>query len=129
MLPSMPPRVQRSGWPPCRIGRNSTDCGGLVHPVMAKKCIVKHWDEIGIEHSLTINAESLYEAAVIGIARLCPSDLGGRDAFNHSVRVEIHEEPTVHCVDVKKLEAWLRKPGRSPMEEIRKNELRKLLPK
>jgi len=44
---------------------------------MTRKCIVKHWDELGIEHSITVQAESLYEAAVIGIARLCRSDGGG----------------------------------------------------
>ena len=96
---------------------------------MTRKCVVKHWDEIGIEHSITVNAESLYEAAVIGIARLCPSDLGGTDAFQGTIRVEIHEEPTVHCVSVKKLESWLRSRGKTPAEQAKKSGLRKLLPK
>ncbi|HMI49903.1 MAG TPA: hypothetical protein VK525_00230 [Candidatus Saccharimonadales bacterium] len=95
---------------------------------MTRKCVVKHWDRSGIEHSITIQAESLYEAAVVGIARLRPANLGGANAFAHTVRVEIHEEPTVHCVDVKKLESWLRSPGKTPAEQARKNELRKLLP-
>jgi hypothetical protein len=40
--------------------------------------------------------------------------------------VEVWEEPTRRCIEVKKLLRWLKAPGKFPPEEQRKAKLRKL---
>jgi len=66
-------------------------------------CIVKIVDDHGVEHSVRIRAESVYEAAIRGLAKLkrhgCESD-GSTIGW---VTVEIHEEPTVHRIQVRKM--------------------------
>jgi hypothetical protein len=91
-----------------------------------KSCVVKLVDDHGVEHSVKVPAESVYEAALKGLNRLerigWESD-GSRITW---VTVEVWEEPTVHRVNVAKMLAWLKQPGRSPLDETRKERLRKI---
>jgi len=43
------------------------------------------------------------------------------------VEVEIHQEPTRHVVDVRKLLKWVKDETARPRQETRKEKLRKLL--
>ena len=90
-------------------------------------CVVKIVDEHSVEHSVRVKAESVYEAAIIGLTKL---ERVGWEASGETIgwiAVEIHEEPTIHKVHVGKMLSWVKSPGRVPRDEIRKQKLRALL--
>jgi len=94
-----------------------------------RDCVVKLVDDHGVEHSVRVRAESVYEAALKGLRKLervgweCD---GSRIGW---VVVEIYEEPTVHRVHVGKMLGWIKTSGRTPRDETRKTKLRMLLEK
>ena len=81
-----------------------------------RDCVVKLVDDHGVEHSVKVRAESVYEAAWESDW----SQIG-------SVLVEVWEEPTRHWVNVAKMLQWLKGYGRSPGDETRKEKLRTLI--
>jgi hypothetical protein len=92
------------------------------------KCIVRLKDSHDTEHSVTVYAESLYEAVVRGLNRL--GDVGWESDTNETIKqveVEIHQEPTRHIVDVPKLLKWVEQNSMYPGQETRKEKLRELL--
>jgi len=95
-----------------------------------RECVVRVCDAQGVEHRVKLRAESVYEAALRGLERLQRSDWSCEDVLESGlVTVEVWEEPTVHCLELKKLKQWLREPGKFPPEEARKKKLRDLLKK
>ena len=87
-----------------------------------QKCVVKLTDE----HSVEVRAESVYEAALLGLNRLQRVGWESDGSTVGSVMVEVWEEPTRRCVDVEKLLSWLKVPGKFPVDEQRKAKLRLL---
>jgi hypothetical protein len=84
----------------------------------------------GVEHSVEVTAESLYEAVARGLAAF----RGGewvRDIGHHLITVTIVvKQPEVeHKVRIRDFEAWLESNGRSPAEMALKSRLRELLGK
>jgi len=94
------------------------------------KCVVRLKDSHDTEHSVTVYAESLYEAVVRGLNQL--GSVGWESDSNETIKrveVEIHQEPTRHIVDVPKLLKWVEQNSMYPGQETRKEKLRKLLGK
>jgi hypothetical protein len=89
-------------------------------------CVVKLTDDHGVEHRVKVRAESVYEAALLGLKRLERVGWESDGSTIGSVIVEVWEEPTRHVVQVKKLLSWLKVPGKFPPEEQRKAKLRVL---
>jgi len=89
-------------------------------------CIVKLNDAHGVQHRVKVRAESVYEAALLGLSRLERVGWESDGSQIAHVMVEVWEEPTRHYVDVKKLLSWLKAPGKFPPQEQRKAKLRKL---
>jgi hypothetical protein len=94
-----------------------------------RECVVRVCDAQGVEHRVKIRAESVYEAALLGLERLQQADWSCSDVLENDglVTVEVWEEPTIHCLQVKKLKQWLNEPGRMPPDEAKKKKLRDLL--
>jgi hypothetical protein len=92
-----------------------------------RDCVVKLVDDHGVEHSVRVRAESVYEAALRGLQRL--ERVGWESSGEQIgwVTVEVWEEPTHHRVHVGKMLGWLKSSGRTPRDEIRKGQLRRLL--
>jgi hypothetical protein len=93
----------------------------------ARDCVVKLVDDHGVEHSVRVRAESVYEAALKGLRKLEKVGWEGDGSTIGWVVVEIHEEPTVHRVHVEKMLGWIKSSGRTPRDETRKGKLRALL--
>jgi hypothetical protein len=94
------------------------------------KCVVRLKDAHDTEHSVVVYAETLYEAAILGLRRLEHDGWeSNTDETIKQVEVEIHQEPTRHIVDVPKLLKWVRdtEMSMSPAQDFRKEKLRKLL--
>jgi hypothetical protein len=91
-------------------------------------CLVSFTDSEGIEHSVRVPAESLYEAAVEAIAAfrrgvLAEMPLGPSTRL--TIRVKAPEEE--HTVTIAKVLSWLDGVATSPSEKLKKNRLRERL--
>lgn len=89
--------------------------------MQTRKCIVKMFDSDGVEHTVEVQAESVYEAALRGFERFDRLSLAKDDM---SLTVEIHEEPTVHRLKANIVFGWLKSNAKSPSEQVRKQRLR-----
>jgi hypothetical protein len=98
--------------------------------VAVRSCTVSFRGVSGIRHSVDLDAESVYDAAIRGLALL------RRDGWVDSVgsatelEVEVSREPvTRHSVSVQQLQRWCDAIAASPAETIRKAKLKQLLTK
>ncbi len=96
--------------------------------VPSRSCLVSFTDPEGIEHSVRVPAESLYEAAVEAIAAfrrsvLAEMPLGPATRF--TIRVMAPEEQ--HTLTIAKVLSWLDGATASPSEKLKKNRLRERL--
>ena len=95
---------------------------------MARLCKVSFTDGAQMTHTVTVPAPARYEAAGLGIAEFQKSGLAVA-GVNPSTRLRITVEPpsTTHEISVAKLHAWLNTNGRSPREQAKKADLRRLI--
>jgi hypothetical protein len=91
-----------------------------------KVCRVSFKDLDGTEHAVEVEAESLYEAVGLAIARFRKSphieNEPGREFL-----VEPREPSTQHRVGRKQFDDWLSKPGGSPKDVYLRGRLLELL--
>lgn len=78
-------------------------------------CIVSFVDLDGVRHSVELQAEGLYEAAILGLAAFRKSDLnpGGLTELEVEVRSSIK-----HTLTVNKTQEWLQRGVRTPKEAV-----------
>jgi len=94
-----------------------------------RDCVVKLVDDHGVEHSVRVRAESVYEAALKGLQKLERIGWESDGSQIGWVVGEIYEQPTVHRVHVGNMLEWIKSHGRTPRDETRKSKLRMLLEK
>lgn len=92
-----------------------------------RTCAVSFVDIRGIRHVAEGQAESLYEAAILGM-RVFKGDpwidhVGPSTVFD----VEIHEPVTKHAISVQQIERWLGGATTSPNEASKKAKLKMLM--
>jgi hypothetical protein len=87
-------------------------------------CIISFLDLDGVRHSVEVQAEGLYEAAILGLAAFKKHDFqpGGLTQLEVEVRSSI-----THAITVKKAHDWLKRGVRTPKEAVLKERLRALL--
>jgi hypothetical protein len=93
-----------------------------------RTCLVSFVDSEGIEHSIRVPAESLYEAAVEAMAafrRGAFAEMTFGSATQLRIRVKAPEEE--HTVTVGRVLSWLEGGARSPSELVKKNRLKERL--
>jgi hypothetical protein len=96
--------------------------------VPSRSCLVSFTDAEGIEHSVRVPAESLYEAAVEAIAAFRRSVLAEMPlgpATRLTISVVAPEEE--HTVTIAKVLSRLDGAAANPSEKLRKNRLRERL--
>ena len=96
--------------------------------VPSRSCRVSFTDSEGIEHSVRVPAESLYEAAVEAMAvfrRSVLAEMPLGPATRLTIRVKAPEEE--HTVTIAKVLSWLDGVTTSPSEKLKKNRLRERL--
>ena len=76
-----------------------------------RDCVVKLIDDHGVEHSVKVRAESVYEAALKGLRKLSAVGWESDGSTIASVLVEVWEEPTYHRVNVLKMLDWVKCSG------------------
>ncbi len=95
-----------------------------------RSCLVSLTDGEGIENSIRVPAESLYEAAIEAMAafrRGAFAEMTFGSATQLRIRVRAPEEE--HTVSVSKVLSWLDGASRSPNEQAKKNRLKERLRK
>lgn len=96
--------------------------------VPIRSCHVSFMDSEGIEHSVCVPPESLYEAAIEAMAAFKQSVLAEvslAPGTRLTIRVKAPEEE--HTVTITKVLSWLDGVTTSPSEKLKKNRLRERL--
>ena len=106
------------------MAKNRRSC--YHRPVADKLCAVSFKDARGIRHTIEVQADSLYEAAVLGIKALRANawieHLGPATVLD----IEVREPVARHALSVQQLERWLDAAPASPNESVKKAKLKNL---
>jgi len=92
-----------------------------------KTCNVTITDAAGVRHTAEVTAESLFEAAAMGLAALKKDGWTGTIGPAARLEVEVREAVVRHTLTVPQIERWLQGATTSPNERVRKDRLRALL--
>lgn len=88
------------------------------------RCTVSYVDTEGLRHTVEVEAESLYEAAVLALKVF--KQHGCEPGALSTLEVEI-QTAIKHTVTPKKIHSWLNGGARTPKEAANKERLRALL--
>ena len=90
-------------------------------------CTVSFKSATGVRHGVDVEAETLYEAAGIGLARLKKD--GWIEGLRSGSRLEIQvrEPSTIHSLTVQQLHRWIDGGTTSPAEVLRRARVKQLL--
>jgi len=93
-----------------------------------RTCQVSCSDLKGIEHTVEVTADSVYEAVAQGLRAFRQSDWVDALGQGQSIVTVVVKNPEVeHKVRVQDFERWLDAQGRTPAEMSLKNRLQELL--
>jgi len=82
----------------------------------------------GIEHSIEVTADSLYEAVAQGLRVFRENDwVGDIGRGQTTITVAVRQPEVEHKVRVRDFEQWLEAQGRTPAEMSLKSRLRELM--
>ena len=96
----------------------------------AKTCRVSCRDINGVEHTVEVTTDSLYEAVARGLAAFQNADWASDIGHGQTtVTVAVKQPEVEHKVRIRDFEAWLESNGRSPAEMALKSRLCELLQK
>jgi hypothetical protein len=95
--------------------------------VPLRSCAVSFVAPTGVRHSVDVQAESLYEAAILGVSLLRRDGWVEPIAPGTEVQIEVREPATTHRVTVAQLRRWCDGVAVSPDETLRKQRMKSLL--
>jgi hypothetical protein len=95
---------------------------------MRSCCLVSFTDSRDVQHSVEVTAETLFEAAALGVVMLRKDGCIDQGlALGTKLQVDVREPATRHTVTLSQVERWLDGATSSPNERVRKDRLRELL--
>ena len=92
-----------------------------------RSCAVSFVDVRGIRHTAEVEAESLYEAAVLGIRRLSTDPWIEKIGAATVLDIEVREPATRHALSLQQIERWLAGATTNPSEATKKAKLKMIL--
>ena len=93
-----------------------------------RKCKVSYCDPNGVEHTVEVTADSLYEAVAQGLRVFCDNDwIDEMGRGQTMISVAVSHPEVQHKVRIQDFERWLESQGRTPAEMSLKARLRELL--
>jgi len=95
--------------------------------VPLRSCSVSFTGPSGVRHSVEVMAESLFEAAVLGLSALKNDGWVEVIAPGTTLVVEVREPATTHAVSVAQLKRWCDSIAVSPDESLKKRKMKELL--
>ena len=95
--------------------------------VAVRTCFVSFKSATGVAHSVEVEAETLYEAAGLGLARLKKD--GWVEGLGPGTKLEIavREPSTQYTLTVQQLQRWVNSVTTSPAEVLRRARVKQLL--
>jgi hypothetical protein len=98
-----------------------------IQAVPLRICAVSFADGRGIRHTVEVQAESLFEAAILGV-----HTFRGDPWIEHVgpamvLDIEVREPAAKHAITMMQVERWLEGASTSPNEGVKKAKLRDLL--
>jgi hypothetical protein len=87
-------------------------------------CVVSYLDTSGIRHTVEIEADSLYEAVVLGVLAFKEHDCDPGEI--RPIDVEIRKS-VKRTLNLRRVQNWLQGASRSPNEKVTKERLKALL--
>ena len=93
----------------------------------AKACRVSFKDVSGVRHAVEVQADSLYEAAVLGLRALKRSDWIDQVGVGTRIDIEVLEPPVHHFLMYGQLKNWLEGGATNPAELLKRKRLKELL--
>ena len=79
----------------------------LRYRVALRLCTVSFTSATGISHSVTVEAETLFEAAGLGLGRLKADGWVEGLGPGSKLEIEVREPATCHTVSVQQLQRWI----------------------
>jgi hypothetical protein len=95
--------------------------------VTLRACSVSFVGPTGVRHSVDVTAQSLYEAAILGVALLRSDGWAEQISPGTPIEIQVRGPATTHCVSIVQLRRWVESITPSPEEMSRKRKLRELL--
>ncbi len=92
-----------------------------------RRCLVSLTDLAGVRHTVEVSAESLFEAAALGMAAIRREQWTGEAAQGTPLEVAVVEPVVKHTVSVQQIERWLDGVTKSPGERLKKDRLKAML--
>jgi hypothetical protein len=80
-----------------------------------------------VRHSVDVTAESVYEAAALGVSALRKSGWADAVALGTELEIQVREPPTCHRITVHQIHRWCDGIATSPDETLKKGRLKQLL--
>jgi hypothetical protein len=90
-------------------------------------CSVSFADQRGIRHSVDVQAESLFEAAVLAVQTFRQDPWLERIGPATVLDVEVRQPATAHAVTLQQVERWLAGATPNPTEASKKAKLKMIL--
>lgn len=92
-----------------------------------RSCTVSFRDASGIQHSLEITAESLYEAAALAIKVFRSKKWDVPLPPPTALQIAVKAPAVTHTLTIKQVEDWVGATPKNPKEALTKKRLRELL--
>jgi hypothetical protein len=95
--------------------------------VAVRSCTVSFTGPSGVRHSVEVTAESIFEAAALGVSALKNSGWADAIAPGTDLEIEVREPATCHRLTVQQIRRWCDGVAVSPDDTLKKRRLKQLL--
>lgn len=114
---------------PVKLGGGRTNNESAILPIVVavRTCSVSFADHRGIRHSVDVDAESLFEAAILAIQTFRQDPWLERIGPATVLDVEVRQPGTTHAVSLQQVERWLAAATTNPTEASKKAKLKMML--
>jgi hypothetical protein len=95
--------------------------------VALRTCTVSFTGTSGVRHSVEVTAESIYEAAALGVSALKNSGWVDAIAPGTELEIEVREPATCPRLTVQQIRRWCEGVAVNPDETLKRRRLKQLL--
>ncbi len=92
-----------------------------------RACTVALTDAAGVKHSVEVEAETLFEAAALGLAAMKREQWVEGDGPGATLEISVVQPVVKHSVSVQQVVRWLDGVTKSPKERVKREKLKEML--
>jgi hypothetical protein len=121
------PGSERAVQAPSWMGRTKGEHDARIPAMANRVCTVSVTDAAGVKHEVEVKAESLLEAAALGLAAMKHEEWVDGDGPGATLEVCVTPPVVKHSVSVQRVMKWLDGVTVSPAEVLKRKKLKALL--